>query len=267
MLSLSQPLDSKYSEILEEKRKYKDEENEFSERKIKSQYIGKMLEDLLDEDKKRKIGLRLRLTWLWRDITGFFYDVKYGIRNFFKWRKTIRGLRPWEGFDGLISVMQTHLKDYIETEIKYGHSEEEYRKRKIATAKETVELLESMKDPSGYFGRLRDEVESHYPDYKGLNTEYENGGSSFCGDFIAQGDGWAGKESGNNPRAGYFEFVNGRFTLTKSPDENETNRILAELEKYHEEITNVYKQAEIDSNNDFDCLCQLLKDNLYSWWD
>jgi hypothetical protein len=265
MLSFSQPLDSKYSEILEKRSKNK--EDEFSERKIKTQYIGKMLEDLLDEDKKRKIGLGLRFTWLWRDIKDCFYDTKYAVRNYFKWRKTIRKLRPWEGFDGLFNVMLTHLRDYLETEEKYGHSEEQYKENKIATVKETIELLERMKEPDGYIDRRREDVTSRYPDYKGLNTKYENGSSSFCGNFIIQGNGWAGKESGKDPQAGYFEFVNGRFTLSKSPDKNETNRILAELEKYHEEITNAYKQANIDSDNDFERLGQLLKDNLYSWWD
>ena len=90
---------------------------------------------------------------------------------------------------------------------------------------------------------------------------------SYSGDFIAQGNGWAGKESGENPRSGYFEFVNGKFQLAESTDKNETDRLLAELEKYHEELTNAYKQANVDSDEDFERLGQLLKENLYSWWD
>ena len=65
----------------------------------------------------------------------------------------------------------------------------------------------------------------------------------------------------------YFEFVNGRFELVNSPDQAETDRLLAELSKYHEEIKNAYKQTEADSDNDFERLGQLLKENLYSWWD
>jgi len=253
----SQPLDPKFCG------KFKSDDYDKSERKIKSQYIGKMF----DEDKKYKIGLKTRINWIWRDIKGVFYDVKYVIRNRFKWRKTINGLRPWEGFDGLINVMQTHLRDYIETEEKYGHSEEEYKKNKIATAKETVEILERMRDPLGYSTKRRDEVEMRYPKYKKLITEYEYGGTSFSGDFVAQGNGWVGKESGKDPREGYFEFVDGRFELADSPDKTETDRLLAELAMYHGEIDNAYRQAEIDSDKDFDRLSELLKENFYTWWD
>ena len=265
MLLNSQPLDPKYAEKLGINKE--DEEIEFSDDKIKTQTIGKMFDDILDDSRKRKISLSLRFSWLWRDITGFFYNFKYTIRNHFKWRKVIRKLRPWEGFDGLISLMQTHLRDYIETEEKYGHSEEQYKQQKIATARETVELLERMKDPDGYSHRRREEVVSRYPEYKGLVTNYINGGSSYSGDFIAQGNGWAGKESGKDPQEGYFEFINGKFKLTESPDPNETHRLLAQLEEYHNELANAYKQANADSDRDFERLGQLLKDNLYSWWD
>jgi hypothetical protein len=40
--------------------------------------------------------------------------------------------------------MITLLQDYIETEEKYGHSAKECREHKIATAKETVQLLKRM---------------------------------------------------------------------------------------------------------------------------
>jgi len=162
--------------------------------------------------------------------------------------------------------MRTHLKDYIETEEKYGHSEEEYKKNKIATAKETVEILERMKDPMEYSSKRRDEIEAKYPKYQYLITQYEHS-RCYSGDFVGQGNGWVGKESGKDPREGYFEFVNGTFELTESPDQNETIRLLAELAKYHEEIDEAYKQAEVDSDKDFKRLGELLKENLYTWWD
>ena len=259
MLLNSQPLDPKFCD------KFKVDDNDESERKIKSQHIGKMFDDIIDD--KRKIGLKTRIDWIWRDIKGVFYDMKYAIRNRFKWRKTVSGLRPWEGFDGLINVMQTHLRDYIKTEEKYGHSLEEYKNKKIATAKETVEILERMKDPIEYPTKRRDEVESRYPKYQFLITHYESGSTSYSGDFVAQDNGWAGIESGKDPRKGYFEFIDGRFELAESPDQTETDRLLAELMKYHEEIVNAYKQAEIDSDNDFERLGELLKENFYTWWD
>ena len=252
----SQPLDPKFSE------KFKSDDCDKAKRKIKSQRIGKMF----DENEKNKISLSTRINWFWRDIKGVFYDIKYVIRNHFKWRKTINSLRPWEGFDGIINLMQTHLRDYIETEEKYGHSEEEYKKNKIATAKETVEILERMKDPMEYSTKRRDAVEARYPEYQYLITKYEHS-TSYSGDFVAQGNGWTGKEAGKDPREGYFEFIDGIFELTDSPDQNETDRLLAELMKYHEEVTNAYEQAEADSDKDFDRLAELLKENLYTWWD
>lgn len=257
----SQPLDPKIYGKFDES-----ELNRMSDEKIISQRIGRMFDDIFDDNKKYKIGFKTRFNWIWCGVKGAFYDIKYVVRNHFKWRKTIRGLRPWEGFDGIINLMQTHLRDYIETEEKYGHSEEEYKKNKIATAKETVEILERMKDPLEYSSKRRDEVEARYPKYQCLITKYEH--STSCGgDFAAQGNGWAGKESGKDPREGYFEFVNGKFELSDSPDQNETNRLLSELAKYHEEIDNAYRQAEMDSDKDFERMGQLLKENLYTWWD
>ena len=265
MLTGPQPLDSKFAEKLMKGREH--DEADFSEDQITTQFVGEMFEDIFGDAKERKIGLGLRLEWLYRDIKRAFYDLKYAVRNHFKWRKTIKQIRPWEGFDGLLSVMLTHLKDYIDTEERYGHSEEQYKKNKIATAKETVEILERMKDSDAYYSKHRDEVNSRYPKYKYLISEYKNGGSSSSGNFVAQGNGWTGKEDGKDPQEGYFEFINGKFQLTKSPDQNETDRLLSEIEEYQKETKNAYKQAVIDSDKDFDRLGELLKENLYSWWD
>ena len=239
----------------------------FSDKDIKTQFIGRMFDGILENDNDRKIAVSLRLSWFWRDIKNVMYELKYAVRNYFIWYKTIRKLRPWEGFDGLISLMMTHLRDYIETEEKHGHSEEEYRKHKIAAAKETVAVLGRMKYPDEYLDRPIKEVKSRYPEYRGLVAEYANGGSSFSGNFIAQGNGWAGKEGGKDPQEGYFEFINGKFSLAKSPDQNETDSLLKQLDKYHEELHEAYIQGNINSDKDFERLGQLLKDNLYSWWD
>jgi len=42
--------------------------NELTEQNIKSQHIGKMLDDLFDEAGKRKINLKTRLNWKWYSI-------------------------------------------------------------------------------------------------------------------------------------------------------------------------------------------------------
>ena len=263
MLIRSQPLDSQYSE------KYKsqlEESEEMTERNIQSQRIGQLFDDM-DFDSECSFCFKRWIIWKYRDVRDFYYDSKYAIRNYRIWRKTINSLRPWDGFSGLISVMQTHLKDYIETEEKYGHSARDFKNQKIASAKETVELLERMKEPHEYTSRRRAEVDAKYPEYKSLITEYKNGGVSSSGRFVALGQGWVGMESGRNPREGYFEFVNGIFELTTSPDQHETDRLLDELRKYNESIDAAYMLAEIDSDKDFERLSVLLKENLYSWWD
>ena len=261
MLMQSQPLNITTSEKL----KNQNPESFKRDETIVSQHMGHLFDDFFDSDKK--IGIATRIGWKWRRIKEKHYDIKHGMRNRRKWRKTINGLRSWAGFDGMINVMQMHLRDYIETEEKYGHSLEEYKQRKIATAKETVELLERMKEPHDYLFRRRDEVNAKYPEYQHLITHYAEGGVSTSGDFIAQGDGWVGKEAGKDPREGYFEFVDGRFELADSPDQEETDRLLAQVKQYHIDVNDAYRQAEADSDEDFDKLAKLLKDNLYSWWD
>ena len=74
-------------------------------------------------------------------------------------------------------------------------------------------------------------------------------------------------ESGNDPRKGYFEFIDGKFELTQSPDQIETDRLITQIEKHEEELKNAYEQANVDFESDVDRLGQLFKENLYSWWD
>lgn len=216
MLLRSQPLNSKISEKLAADSK--EECEAMTERNILSQYIGDMFDDIFEDGKKRKIKFKTRLGWQWHRIKDIYYDVKHTASNHIKWHKALKELRPWEGFNGLFIIMQTHLQDYVLCEEKYGYSEEKFKKHKIKTAKDTIALLERMKEPDEYLHRRREEVEKRYPKYKSLITEYKAGGSCSSGDFIAQGNGLAGEEAGKDPRKGYFEFVNGRFVLAESPD-------------------------------------------------
>ena len=257
MLIRYQPLDAKTSKKFD---KYQDD---FNERDIESQRVGRMF----DDHDNVKIDLVTRLGWKWRSVKGFYHDVRYTFMNHFKWRKTLRRIRPWEGFSGLIDVMQTHLTHYVDCEEKYGHSEESFREGKINSAKEVIALLERMQEPIDYSIRRRDEVDARYPEYQSLITEYKQGGSCHSGRFVAQGKGWVGYESGANPRRGYFDFINGVFELAESPNQVETDKLLAELDEYDKEVTAAYKHAEADSEADFDKLGQLLKKHLYSWWD
>jgi hypothetical protein len=218
-------------------------------------------------DDKHKISLKKRLSWRWRDMKDKWHDMRYRRRNRRVWRKTLNEIRPWEGFHGMLTAMETHLRDYMETEEKYGHSAEEERKRCIESVKQTLEILERMKDPDEYHFRLTREVDARYPDYKSLITHYKNGGSGSSGDFVAQGDGWVGMEAGKDPRMGYFEFIDGKFELAESPGQAETDRLLAELRQYYEDRENAYHQAKAESDADFARLADLLRENMYSWWD
>ena len=177
----------------------------------------------------------------------------------------MRYIRLWEGFDGLISVIQTHLKDYAETEEKYGNVTDECKKQKLNSVKETIILLERMRGPHGYFIRRFDEVEAKYPKYQYLIVEYMNGDVDSGGGFIVQGNGWAGMT--DEKTTGYFEFVNGKLEMTDSPDQCETDRLVNELQEYYTELEAVGTKADTDSDNDFEQLNRLLKENLYSWWD
>ena len=264
MLTRSQPLIEKiYKKLGLDGQKA----DSLQEQDIKAQRIGNMFDFADARDKK--IDLKTRLNWKRCSIQNNFYDFKYMIRNHIKWHKTLCSLRPWEGFDGLLRVMQTHLRDYVSCEERYGTTEESFKKQKISSIKAILEVLDRMNRPEEYSRRLRKNVEAKYPKYKTLITEYTNGGSGSCcsGYFVAQGNGWAGCESGKNPREGYFEFINGIFELTTSPDQAETDRLLEELREYHREIDTAYKQAETDSDSDFEKLGRLLKENMYSWWD
>lgn len=163
--------------------------------------------------------------------------------------------------------MQTHLRDYMKTEEKCGHSAEEERNVCIASVKETLALFERMKEPDEYYHRLKEAVDARYPEYKSLITHYKNGGTGSSGNFVAQGDGWTGKEAGKDPREGYFEFVDGKFELTQSPDQAETDRLLAQLKQYYIDTENAYHQAKAESDADFARLAALLREHMYSWWD
>lgn len=265
MLLKSQPLAPHISKKIAAENTRKCDAN--WERHIKLQRMGKMLDNILNDDRQRKISLQKRFVWLWRDIKSSYFDLKHAVRNHIRWHQTLRELRPWEGFSGLINVMTVHLQDYISYEQQHGHSTEEFTLHKIRTAQQVIALLKRMKEPDEYLYRRQQEVKIKYPQYKSLITEYKSGGVSCSGDFVAQGDGWVGIESGMEPREGYFEFVGDRFELANSPNQCKTDKLLAQLRTYYKDTDDAYKQAEIDSNADFDRLGQLLKENLYTWWD
>ena len=99
----SQPLSAEISAKLE---KQDDTEND---RVIKSQRIGKMF-DWADDHTERKVDLKTRLEWKWRDFKGLFHDIKHTILNHIKWHKTMKKIRPWEGFDGISQAQASRLE-------------------------------------------------------------------------------------------------------------------------------------------------------------
>ena len=237
----------------------------FSDENITSQYIGNLFDDLWERG--RKISLKTQIGWKWRDIKGAWHDLCHRRRNRRLWCETLNEIRPWDGFHGLLAVMQTHLRDYMELQQNYGHTATEERDRCVASAKETLELLKRMQEPDDYYHRLKEAVDVRYPDYKSLITHYKNGGSSHSGDFVAQGNGWVGQEASKDSREGYFEFVDGKFMTAKSPGQAETDRLLTQLQQYHEDTQVAFCQAQTESDADFARLFELLREHLYSWWD
>jgi hypothetical protein len=260
MLVKSQPLSEKTVEKMIEQGKIELPSDD--EPIIMSQRMGTMLDRM---DYKATVFDKVR--WFFkRHFNNRYYDVKHTIRNHIKWHKTMRRIRSWDGDSGMILCMITHLNYYIEVEEKYGHSEESYKEEKIASAKETVAILERMSDPHGYSFRRRDEVDARYPEYVSLVSK-TNTGTCYSGDFIRQGNGWTGIEAGSNPREGYFEKIEDLYELVESPDKAETKRLLEEIKQYRKDTTEAYRQAETDSDEDFDRLAELFKNHLYSWWD
>lgn len=258
----SQPLDQKFINKLGQG---EPKEPPTQDGEIISQRIGTLFDDLLN-DRERRPSLKTRIGWRLHRVRNALHGARYAARNRRKWRKTLRTIRPWEGFDGLISVMLTHLRDYVETEEKYGHSTPECKEQKITSARGTIELLECMKDPGAYSRRLREEVKVKYPKYQSLITKHRYN-TSYSGYFVEQGNGWTGTEGGTDPREGYFEFVGGRFELVASPDQAETDRLLVEIRQYHKDLGDADTQAAANLDKDFKLLAELLKENLYTWWD
>jgi hypothetical protein len=227
-----------------------------------SQCMGMMFSDI---DEKATVIDRAK--WFFtRRLKDGYYNTKHTIRNHIKWHKTMREIRSWDGDRGMILCMVTHLHDYIDVEEKYGSAEESYKAEKIASAKEAVAILERMSDPHGYSFRRRDEVDAQYPEYAYLISK-TNTGTCYSGDFIRQGIGWTGIESGSTPREGYFEKVGELFEVVESPNQAETDRLLEEIRQYRIDMTAAYQQAQADSDEDFDRLAELFKKHLYSWWD
>ena len=109
MLLRSQPLSEEISKKLDAKSK--GEIDTMNEGNIKSQYIGHFFDEIVEG--KRRVRLKTRLGWKWCNLKGKYYDLILAVRNSFKWRKTISRLRPWEGFDGLLRVMQKHLNESL----------------------------------------------------------------------------------------------------------------------------------------------------------
>ena len=52
-------------------------------------------------------------------------------------------------------------------------------------------------------------------------------------------------------------ILNGERQLTESPDQNETNRLLIQLEQYHADIKKAYEKGSNNSDRDFERLGQL----------
>ena len=71
----SQPISDKAAKKLG----LNDDDSAYEERDVKAQRMGKLFDDIGFGDKK--INLKTRLGWKWKDLKGFYSDIKYTVRN------------------------------------------------------------------------------------------------------------------------------------------------------------------------------------------
>lgn len=80
---------------------------------------------------------------MWDKITTCWYNLKYGIPNFWIWRKIVWQDRDWDHWF-LYSVMEFKLRNMIKLQRKYGHSvnSEDYAKQMELAAFALKRLME-----------------------------------------------------------------------------------------------------------------------------
>jgi len=101
---------------------------------------------------------------IYNKFEAYYYNVKWTIINFFKYRKIVSRYRPWDSIY-ILEMIQFQLKQLCDTIEKYGNEIDEDRLPKIADMKRAIELLESQinndyLERSGYkpeaFGLIRE---------------------------------------------------------------------------------------------------------------
>lgn len=227
-----------------------------------SQYMGTLF-DNFKQDEKFSIKDKFRFTRI--KVEDFLDDLKYTAINCIKWFKVIPKLRPYEGFDGTLQIIKHHLKDYLRYEINYGHSEDEYKQEKIYNIRRCLELIDKLRKDE-YTLILTDAINQKYPKYYNMISEGKVS-TSYSGKFTKFKDGWVGIEGGKNPRKGYFIHKDGRFVLTESPDEKESNRLLKQIEQYELDITEAIKLGAEHKEKDLNELMEILRKHFFEFWD
>lgn len=227
-----------------------------------SQYMSFMFDDL---DSNIKFSIKDKISSTKLKIKDFCYDLSYGITNWIKWFKVISKLRPWEGFDGVLQVAKHHLKDYLNYEIHYGHTEDDYRQEKIHKIKRCLELIEKIQKDE-YEIILMDAINQKYPKYYRMVSKTKTG-VCYSGKFVKFKDGWVGIEGGNNPRKGYFILKDGKFVIANSPNEEESNLLLKQMIQYEKDIKNALQESKECRDKDLNELSAILKEGFFSFWD
>lgn len=234
------------------------------DKKIISEKMGHMFE--FDKTKEPPLErLKDGVVFKYKKAKEAYYDICHIFINHFRWHKTLKQIRPWEGFEGMLRLMETQLKHHIKQTQKHSIASQVYRDKSIKSAATAIRVLRRLR-AQDYLSRRTEQVRAKYPKYKYHITEYTNS-TSYSGNFVEYKGGWVGRESGKDPRSGYFEFVNGRLAQKPSPNEAETDKLLAQIDSYNQEMSKAYALAKNDNERDFERLHKILKNSMYTWWD
>jgi len=77
---------------------------------------------------------------IFRRISLLFSNIKWAIKNLFRYRKVIYKTRPWD-YAYIIIMMKFQLNDLCKTIEKYGREVDESRLPKVEDMKRAIELL------------------------------------------------------------------------------------------------------------------------------
>ncbi len=193
-------------------------------------------------------------------ITAFFNTIVRAIGNHIRWHRVLCIIHPSGGYYGLLKVM----KQYLSTHINYHDKCNSERAINAEVARGLVQLIEQAEDPVKALTNRVAEIKASYPALDGIVSMVLNEGEIINGSFIRHGDGWVGILDNDPSAEGYFEIIDGNFTVSESPNTADTKRLLILIKRFRDEIQDAYDRADTDIDTIHEIIGELLVDYLYS---